>query len=161
MSMTMRWAAVVAVALFALRPGVLTADDRYAGYYYPEPQSTEVYKARAVTLPEAGRKQRLAFVTGFTLKQVNLPYAPNLAMFAKGDDATKLILVALQDGRLDTPYRARAVLAMLTATARVLPIFQEYRVEEIFTFLDLCKMLGFEEVTLSNGKDFAHKIHID
>ncbi len=151
-------ATAAAIPLWA---GVATADERLVGYYYPEPRSTERFKAQAATLQMTGRKQRLAFVTGITLKQMNLPYAPNLAIFAKGEDATSLIIVGLQDGRMDTLYRARAVFAILTAMARVLPIFQEYRVEEIFTFLDLCKMLGFEEVTVSDGKDFAHTIHIE
>ena len=161
MSKTMRLAAVIIAASIPHWATVATAADQLAVYYYPDPQSTEVYKAQAITLPDMTRKQRLAFVTGITLKQVSLTYPPNLAMFAKGDDATKLIIVALQDGRMDTLYRARAALAMLTAMARVSPIFQEYRVEEIFTFLDLCKMLGFEEVTVSDGKKFAHKIHIE
>ncbi|MDH3231679.1 MAG: molybdopterin-guanine dinucleotide biosynthesis protein A [Alphaproteobacteria bacterium] len=155
------FAAAVIAASISLSAGAATADDRHAGYYYPVPQSTEVYKARAITLPDSGRRQRLAFVTGFALKQVDLPYPPNLAMFAKGEDAEKLIIVALDDGRMNTLYRARAVLAMLTARARVLPIFQEHRVEEILTFLDFCKMLGFEQVTVSDGKDFAHQIHIE
>ncbi len=51
--------------------------------------------------------------------------------------------------------------SLLTATSRLLPIFQEYRLQEIFTFLDLRKMLGFEEVTVSDGNDFAHTIHIE
>jgi len=153
--------AVVMVASIPLWAGAATADGSHAGYYYPEPQSTEVYKSDAATLPDAGRKQRLAFVTGITLKQLNLPYPPNLAIFAKGDEAEELVVVALQDGRMDTLYRARAVLAMLTAMARVLPVFREYGVEEIFTFLDLCKMLGFQEVTVSDGKAFAHRINID
>jgi hypothetical protein len=155
------FAVPVIAASVSLWAGAATADDRHAGYHYPVPQSTEVYEARAITLADAERRQRLAFVTGFTLKQIALPYPPDLAMFAKGEDAEKLIIVALDDGRMNTLYRARAVLAMLTATARVLPIFQEHRVEEIFTFLDLCKMLGFEQVTVSDGKDFAHQIHIE
>ena len=141
-------------------PGAL-ADDRHAGYYYPEPATSETYKARARTLVGADRGQRIAFVTGVTLKQGERPHPAMLAMFAKGDEAEKLIIVGLQDGRLNTIYRARAVLAMLTATARATPIFQEYQVEEIFTFLDLCKMLGFEQVTISDGKDFAHQILIE
>ena len=156
-----RLAAAFAVALVCGSAAALAKQDRHAGYYYPPPQTIEVYTARATELPDIGRKQRLAFVTGFTVRQQERPYPPHIAMFAKGDDAQKLIIVGLANGRLDTLYRARAMLAMMTATARTTPIFREYEVEEIFTFLDLCKMLGFKQITVSDGKDFAHQILIE
>ncbi len=158
---TLKWLAAAVVLAALVAPSARAADDRHAGYYYPEPASTETYKARARTLAGASRAQRIAFVTGVTLKQRERPHPPVIAMFAKGEQAEKLIIVGLVDGRLDTIYRARAVLAMLTATARTTPIFQEYQVEEIFTFLDLCKMLGFEKVTISDGRVFAHRILIE
>jgi len=155
-----RLAGILVVVSF-LAPVAASAKDRHAGYYYPKPASTETYTARARTLAGADRTQRIGFVTGVTLKQRERPHPPVLAMFAKGDEAEKLIIVGLEDGRLDTIYRARAVLAMLTATARTTPIFQEFQVEEIFTFLDLCKMLGFKQVTISDGENFAHQILIE
>ena len=79
-------------------------------------------------------------------------------MFAKGEDAQKLIIVALDDGRIDTIYRARALFADLTAQARLLPIFQELGVEDRFTFFDLCMMLGFTQITITNGRDFTHQV---
>ena len=50
---------------------------------------------------------------------------------------------------------------MLTAVARTTPLFKEERVEDYFTYLDLCKMLGFELLTVTDGKDFAHQIRIE
>lgn len=152
-------AAAIAVSVF-IAIDTAAADDRHTGYYYPE-HTTEVYKARAASLGDVDRKQRLAFVTAVTLKQLARPYPPGTAMFAKGDEADKLIIIGLDDGRLNTLYRARAHLAQLTATARTSPAFQDYNVETIFTFLDLCKMLGFKQVTISDGKDFAHQIRIE
>ncbi len=140
--------------------GPASAGDRHTGYYYPE-HTTEVYKARAASLPDVDRKQRLGFVTGVTLQQLTRPYPPGTAMFAKGDEADKLIIIGLDDGRLNTLYRARAHLAQLTATARTSQVFRDYAVEDIFTFLDLCKMLGFRQVTISDGKEFAHQIRIE
>jgi hypothetical protein len=156
-----KWLAAAVVLASFLASTAASAGDRHAGYYYPEPASTETYKARARTLVGADRAQRIAFVTGVTLKQRERPHPPVMAMFAKGEEAEKLIIIGLVDGRLDTIYRARAMLAMLTATARATPIFREYQVEEIFTFLDLCKMLGFSQVTIGDGEDFAHQILIE
>lgn len=136
------------------------AEDRHAGYYYPEPGSREVYEARADTLPQADRTMRVAFVTGITNQQFGEPYPPPAAMFAKGSEAEKLIIVALDDGRIDTLYRARALFANLTAAARLLPLFAEMGVQDSFTFFDLAKLLGFEQITISNGRDFAHQVTI-
>ncbi len=153
--------AVAAIAVFMyFGVDAASADDRHTGYYYPE-HTTEVYKARAASLGEIGRTQRLAFVTAVTLKQLARPYPPDTAMFAKGDEADKLIIIGLDDGRLSTLYRARAHLAQLTATARTSRVYQDNNVQAIFTFLELCKMLGFKQVTISDGKEFAHQIRIE
>jgi hypothetical protein len=152
---------VVAVVLLVAGSAAAVAQDRHAGYYYPEPESTEVYKARARAIPDASRKARVAFVTGITNEQNKAPYPPQAAIFAKGAEAEKLIIVALEDGRIDTIYRARAIFAQMTAVARLLPIFSQLGVEDYFTFFDLAKMMGFEQITISNGREFAHQVIIE
>ena len=153
----------MAAVVLWLGLGVLPAqaDDRHAGYYYPEPASREVYQARSRTLPEADRAARIGFVTGIAKHVSERPYPPQAVMFAKGTEAEKLIIVALVDGRIDTIYRARAVLANMTAAARLLPAFQEMGVQDTFTFLDLAHMLGFKKITITNGRDFAHQLIIE
>jgi len=153
--------ALAAVVLLVAGMGAAAAQDRHAGYYYPEPESTEIYKARALSIPDASRKARVAFVTGITNEQNKAPYPPQAAIFAKGSEAEKLIIIALEDGRIDTIYRARAIFAQMTAVARLLPIFSELGVEDYFTFFDLAKMLGFEQITISNGREFAHQVIIE
>ena len=150
----------LAVALLAGAAGSAAAEDRHEGFYYPKLTSSEVYQARAFTVPDASRKSRIAFVTGITNEQNKAPYPPQAAIFAKGSDAEKLIIVALEDGRMDTIYRARAIFAQMTAVARLLPVFSELGVEDYFTFFDLAKMLGFQQITISNGREFAHQVII-
>ena len=137
------------------------AADRHVGYYYPEPGSREVYEARSETLEEATRSLRVAFVTGITNDLGKRPYPAQAAIFAKGAEAEKLIIVALADGRIDTIYRARALFANLTASARLLPIFAQMGVQEVFTFFDLAKMMGFAQITITNGRDFAHQVILE
>jgi len=152
---------VTAILLLVLMASATTrAEDRHSGYYYPKPETTEVYEARTGTLPQADRTLRIAFVTGITNQNANRPYPPQAAIFAKGDEARKLIIVALVDGRIDTLFRARAEFANMTAAARLLPAFQEMGVQDHFTFFDLAKMLGFKQITISNGRDFAHQVFI-
>ncbi|MCR9176499.1 MAG: molybdopterin-guanine dinucleotide biosynthesis protein A [Alphaproteobacteria bacterium] len=164
-----RWLFVALIFGMALVGGVLfgatglRADDsdRHAGYYYPDNVTHETYKARASKVPSSSRQTRIAFVTGVTAQQVQAPYPPLTAMFAKGTEADKLILVSLQEGRMDTLFRARAVLAMLTATARTTPVFAELDSDLDHTFLDLLKILGFVQITVSDGRSFAHQIKIE
>lgn len=132
--------------------------DRHAGYYYPQPASREVYEARAATLADASRKRRILFVTELTNQMMNNPYPPPFAVFAKGAQAEKMIITSLYAGGYDTLYRMRALLALLSARARSTPVFTDYQVEDLFTFLDLLKLLGFEQLTVTDGDRFAHQI---
>ncbi len=156
-------AAAVSVALVvgSAGPAASAADvDRHAGYYYPEPVTSETYIARAVTLKDAKREVRLGFVTALTEKELARPYPPPYAVFAKGSEAEKMIIVATGDAGFHTLYQARALLAQLTATVRTTRWFREMAVEDLFTFLDLAKLLGFTQVTISDGETFSHQILI-
>ncbi len=146
------------VVLCALGP--VRAEERHAGYYYPPPKTQETYVARAKTLPDSDRKRRLGFVTAMTAQMMSNPYPPPFAIFAKGDAAEKLIIVGLYENSYNTLYRMRGLLAMLTASARMTPFFNEAGVEDYFTFFDLAKLLGFTQITVSDGRDFAHRIDI-
>jgi hypothetical protein len=153
--------AMVAVgSLKAMADDVTTNDDNHAGYYYPTPQTTETYEARVQTLAESDRSRRIGFVTGLTKQLLSQRFDPGYAIFAKGDDADKLIIVATEAGHFDTMYRARALLANLTAISRMTPFFQQYTLADQATFLDLLKLLGFKQVTISDGANFAHQITI-
>jgi hypothetical protein len=149
------------LALVTALPALAQEDDRHAGYYYPEPQTSETYTARVTTLPDSDRNRRIAFVTGLTKQMLAGQYEPSYAVFAKGDEAEKLIIVGLVDGPLDTVYRARALLAQLTAVARLTPFFQQNTMAEQATFLDLLKLLGYTQLTVSDGDQFAHQITIE
>jgi len=133
-------------------------EDQHSGYYYPEVTSQEVYGARAQPLKEASRGSRIGFVTGLTQQQLGKPYTPPFAVFAKGGQADKMIIVSLGDHGFRTIYQARGLLAQLTAVARSTSMFRELQVEENFTFFDLAKMLGFAQITVSDGETFSHQI---
>jgi hypothetical protein len=137
------------------------ADDRHVGYYYPPPQTIETYPARAETLPDSDQTRRIGFVVELTQQMLANPYAPDFAVFAKGEHAEKMLIIALRDNVIDTIYRARALLAMLTSVSRATPLFQDYGVAEVFTFFDLLKILGFTQLTISDGDAFAHQVLIE
>ena len=152
-------AAAALVFLWMLAPAA--AEDRHEGYYYPKPQTVETYTARVAALPDSDRTRRIGFVTGLTQQLLGARYAPSYAVFAKGEEAEKMIIVGLVDGELDTLYRARALLANLTAVARVTPFFRENTLAEQATFFDLLKLLGFVQVTITDGDTFAHQVLIE
>ncbi|MEO1223117.1 MAG: molybdopterin-guanine dinucleotide biosynthesis protein A [Pseudomonadota bacterium] len=134
------------------------ASDRHELYYYPEVTSRETYVARAPSLPDSDRQRRLGFVIGFTQQQYERPYFPPVAIFAKGTDAEKMLIVATTDGAIGSLYQARAYLAQLTSIARVSPVFVDNRVEDFYTFLDLLVLMGFEQLTISDGQTYTHQI---
>lgn len=154
-----RIGAVAAALLGALAlASPVRADDRHAGYYYPPPQTIETYQPRGETLPDSDHVRRIGFVVALTRQMLDKPYPPEFVVFAKGEAAEKLLIVALKDDVIDTIYRARALLAMLTAVARATPLFQESGVADYFTFFDLLHMMGFRQLTISDGDGFAHQV---
>lgn len=152
--------AAFAVLLILLSAAPASAD-RHEGYYYPEVTSRETYVARAATMPDSDRARRLAFVIGMTQEQIAQPYPPQWAIFAKGTEAEKLIIVSLNRDSLVTIYQARGLLAQMTAMARATPFFVDSGVEARYTFLDLLKMIGFRQLTISDGQTYAHQIIIE
>ena len=150
------FAVAVAVVLFA--PATASAKDSHAGYYYPQPDTIETYRARAQKLPNMDRRRRILFVTGLMNQNIKRPYAPEYVVFAKGSKADKLIIVSTRDNQLNTIYRVRAMLATLTAMSRNLPFMKEFKVADLLNFFDLAKMLGFKQVTVSDGDTFTHQV---
>ncbi len=158
---TLALLAVLAGGLASVATVPAAADDRHAGYYYPVPATRETYTARAETLPEANRKRRILFITELMNQLMAKPYPPPYAIFAKGEEAEKLIITSLYSDGYNTLYRLRGLLAMLSSRARGTPMFQHYEVEDVFTFFDLLKLLGFERLTVTDGDRLAHQITIE
>ena len=97
-----QWAVAAAFAVMVAGSAALGAD-RHAEYYYPKPATTETYKARAERLPEASRRSRIAFVTHVMNEMIRKnPYPPPYAIFAKGAEAEKLIIVGLTGDSYDS-----------------------------------------------------------
>ena len=107
--------------------------DHHEGYYYPPPQTIEKYQSRVVTLMDSDEIRRQGFVIGIARQQMAAQYAPDYAIFTKGEQSQKLIIVGLHENT--QPEEA--------------------------TFFDLLKLLGFTQVTIPDGKEFCHQVIID
>lgn len=138
----------------------VNATDSHAGYYYPEAQTREPYISEVDVAPDASKRSRAAFVIGLASQQAKQPYAPGYHLFAKGSELEKLIIIATGDGQYDTLYRLRALLASLTSMARGTELFARTAAPQDLNFLDFCKLIGFKQVTVSNGKDVTHQIKV-
>jgi hypothetical protein len=171
-----RWSVAAGLAFGLVSLGIISAtaqdnvsfsqdpsDDQstHEGYYYPKPQTLEHYVSRTITLGESDKVRRQAFIIGMTKQLLDGKYAPSFAIFAKGDQSEKLIIVGMVDGQLNTVYRARALLANLTAVARATPFFQQNTQPEESNFFDFMKLLGFHQITITDGRAFAHQVIVD
>lgn len=152
------WAVLLVGSWISLMVSHAGANDSHAEYYYPEPQTREVYVSTIPELNDNSKRSRIGFTVGLNARQLQRAYPPQYHIFAKGSDAQKLIIVASGDGHYDTLFRMRALLAALTAEARTSPLFAKTNQPENLNFLDLARMSGFTQVTVSDGKNFAHKI---
>ncbi|WP_417670144.1 hypothetical protein [Roseibium sp.] len=109
---------------------------------------------------DASEASRAAFVVGLAAQQAQQNYQPGYHLFAKGEHLEKMIIVASGAGRYDTLFRMRALLASLTSMARATPLFNQVAEPYEYNFLDFCRVMGFEQVTVSDGDSFAHQIKV-
>ena len=142
------------------KPAAAASDDKYIGYYYPKPNSTEVYESTMQTIAGADRPQRVQFVTVVSQGTIQSSYRVPYSVFTKGEKADKLIIVGLAPGEFGTIYRMRALLANMTTMSRMSPFFQERTVAEDATFFDLMKLLGFTSLTITDGDKVTHQVTV-
>jgi hypothetical protein len=150
--------ATLAAAILLAATGAAAQDADREGYYYPPVTSEEVFVRDLVDTPPADRAVRTNFMTEVTKAQLAAPESPRFAIFAKGDDAEHMIIVALDDEIFRTVFRARALLAQLTANARGTKFFIDSNLQFTATWFDLAKMLGFQDIVISDGATWSHRI---
>jgi hypothetical protein len=127
-------------------------------YYYPQVNSEEVFNRDLGATPPAGRAIRVGFTTQITKAQLAAPESPRFVIFAKGEEAQHMIIIGLDDQVFKTIYRARAVLAQLTSNSRGTDFFIENGIEAFATWFDLAKLLGFEDLVISDGATWSHRV---
>ena len=160
-------ACVVVAVAFAAQPAkpapaaaAPAVEDKYVGYYYPKPTTVENYTSPMQTIQGAERAQRVQFVTVVSQGTIQSAYRVPYSVFVKGDKAEKMIIVGLQPGELASIYRIRAILANMTTMSRLSPFFQERTVAEDANFYDLLKMLGFTQLTATDGEKLSYQVNI-
>lgn len=144
------------LALLAAFPAMA---DKQEGYYYPPITSEEEFARFIVAAPPSNRNIRVGFVTTVTKAQLAAPESPRFVMFAKGADARRLIMVALDDEIFKTLFRARAIMAQLSSNLRGTQFFEEQGLTSAGTFFDMLQILDFESVTISDGETWSHRVY--
>jgi hypothetical protein len=109
-------------------------------------------------VPPADGEARERFVVNVTRAQLAAPHEPRFIIFEKGGESQHMIIIALDDEVFATLYRARAVLAQLTTNLRGNEFFDESGLVTDATWFDLAKTLGFEDVVVSDGRTWAHRV---
>jgi len=148
------------LAFFLQAPHVLSAD-RYVGYYYPIPNNVESYKARMRVLVNTSPIVRLNTIEKIKKDFRDKSFSSQFAIFAKGKFAEKMIIVSLIRDNLDTIYRARALLESMSKVIHAVPLLRKAEIEFGFNIFDLLKMLGFKQVTVSDGEKFSYQVFLN
>lgn len=149
---------LIAIALAVALAGPLSAQDRYQGYYFPQITSQEVFDRVVRSGAGANKAVRIDFVNTLTNAQLESVLNPNYVFYTKGNDAGTLILTALDDEVFATIYRARAIMAQLTVSVRTGGFFVEEELQYVATFYDLLQLLEFDELIITDGKTWSHKV---
>ncbi len=149
---------ILMAALIAASLGTTAWAAGRDSYYYPPVNSEEVFARDLAVAPPAGRAVRVGFTTQITKAQLAAPESPRFVIFAKGDEARHMIIIALDDQVFKTIYRARAVLAQLTSNARGTDFFINSNIQDHATWFDLVKLLGFADMVISDGVTWSHRV---
>jgi hypothetical protein len=150
-------AAIIAVSLGAASLGGAAWAAGKDSYYYPPVDSEEVFAREIAVTPLADRTVRVGLTTLITKAQLAAPESPRFVIFAKGDEAQHMIIIGLDDQIFKTIYRARAVLAQLTSNVRGADFFTN-NIQDYATWFDLARMLGFEDLVISDGATWSHRV---
>ncbi len=153
--------AFVALLAATLAAAPASAEDRYEGYYYPKIDSQETFARSLMSGPLPDANAREAFVTMITRAQLDAPETPRYVLFAKGEASRKLILVGLDDQMFRTLFRARAVMAQLSASMRGAPFFKQQGLQSTGTFYDMLQLLDFDSLVITDGATWAHQVHFE
>ncbi len=151
-------AAIIAVSLAVASFGGAAWAAGRDSYYYPPVNSEEVFARDLVLVPIPRRAVRVGLITLITKAQLAAPESPRFVIFAKGDQAQHMIIIALDDEVFKTIYRARAVLAQLTSNARGTDFFVNNNIQDHATWFDLAKLLVFEDLVISDGATWSHRV---
>ena len=155
-----RLTAFLIVALAGLSSaGMVAADDKYAGYYYPEAKTAETFGRTIVPSPPANKAVRVGFVTTVTKAQLAAPESPRFVIFAKGEQSEHMIMIALDDQIFKTQYRARALLAQLSSNLRSTEFFTSQNLQTAGTFFDMLQIMNFESLVISDGETWSHRVN--
>ncbi len=150
-------AAIIAVSLAVASFGGAAWAAGRDSYYYPPVNSEEVFARDLALVPIPRRAVRVGLITRITRTQLAAPESPRFVIFAKGDEAKHMIIIALDDQVFKTVYRARAVLAQLTTNVRNADFFTG-NIEDYATWFDLAKLLGFDDLVISDGATWSHRV---
>jgi hypothetical protein len=150
-------AAIIAVSLAVASFGGAAWAAGRDSYYYPPVNSEEVFARDLALAPIPRRAVRVGLITRITRTQLAAPESPRFVIFAKGDEAKHMIIIALDDQVFKTVYRARAVLAQLTSNVRSADFFNS-NIEDYATWFDLAKLLGFDDLVISDGATWSHRV---
>ena len=157
----MRILLALAFALFATSLSAQEADPDQNGYYYPKVGTSERFERQLLQADEpADRELRQLFLAQLRRDHAAMEGQRRFEIFAKGGEARNLIVVALDDEVFRTLFRARAVLAGLTTEARGTDFFRTNPAAERATWFDLLKVLGFEDIVISDGATWSHLVQL-
>jgi hypothetical protein len=153
-------AVIIAASLAATSVGGAALAAGKDSYYYPPVNSEEVFARKIAAAPLTDRAVRVGLITQITKAQLAAPESPRYVIFAKGDEAQHMIIVALDDEIFKTIYRARAVLAQLTSNARGADLFVN-EIQDYATWFDLANLLGFKDLVISDGATWSHRVNFE
>lgn len=130
------------------------------GTYYPQISSVETPDIRFAQMAGVGPQERRFFTDQVNLAATTPGRTVPIVAQAVGENRETLVLIYLDAEGAMTPFLARAILARLTSVSRFAPAIAEMGVSSEFDIYNMAAVLGFEQIIVSDGRDFAHQANL-
>lgn len=137
---------------------VAAVDERTgAGTYYPRISSIETPEIRFGQMAGVGPEERQFFIDQVNLAASTPGRTAPIVAQAVGENHETLVFIYLDAEGPMTPFLARAILARLTSVSRFAPAIAEMGLSSEFDIYNMAAVLGFGQIIVSDGRDFAHQ----
>lgn len=128
-----------------------------AGKYYPQVSSSDTPEIRFGKMAGVGPVERQFFIDQLNLAASTPGRTFPIVVQAVGENRETLVFLYLDADGPMTPYLARAILARLTSLTRSAPAISEMGLSNEFDIYNTAAVLGFAQIIVTDGRDFAHK----
>lgn len=131
------------------------------GRFFPNVTETEVRPVRFSAMADTGPSQRQYFTDRINMETSGRGLTAPIVVQCAGKEQDVLVVMVSGFQEPLTPYISRGLLARMTSIIRFAPTLAEMGLSEELDIYDVAAVLGFKQIVVTDGRDFAMATKFD